>query len=82
MEFKKFEIIFLSTCQKKKETMMKNHRRVDNKTPFISQTEDWFREETWMGTRKQVASRKAEAAKKNQEAMEEAIEAAWQGILH
>ena len=64
--------------------MMKNHRCVDNKTPplSLSQTVEWLTQETWMGTRKQVAARKAEAAKKNQEAMDEAIEAAWQGILH
>ena len=64
--------------------MMKNHRRVDNKTPFLSlsETVEWLSQKAWMGTRKQVAARKAEAEKKNQEAMEEAIEAAWQGILH
>ena len=71
---------------------MMNHSRVDNKTSSLSQTVEWLRQETWMGTRKQVAARKAaaeeaavreaEAAKKNQEAMEAAMEAAWQGVSY
>ena len=57
--------------------MKKNHKQVDNKTLSDKKKKvEGCRQGIWMGTRKQVSAQK-EMKKKNMEAMEEAIEAAW-----